>query len=209
MTFALSLAVVALAASASAMPSPPGYSKPPTYSAPAQPPSYPSQSPAPSPAPAPVPAPAPAPIPKPPSYTVPGYTGVNCHDSAINAPTDETCYTYITEKTWNDGQTFSPERCISACEAETKYNADYLNGRATCRFVNTYMLYKNGVSQGQVCAMYTRAWDASFATNVGYSSGSDKFTIATSWSYSNDKDAGDAKSVSFTVFCMGERGYSC
>lgn len=44
--------------------------------------------------------------------------------------------------------------------------------------------------------MYTRAWDVSFATNVGYTSGSDKYTISTSWSYANKLDVGDGKNVS-------------
>lgn len=140
--------------------------------------------------------PFPYPQPTPPNYSVPGYTGSDLHNGAILAPTDPSCYTFITEKTWNDGQPFSPQRCVDACEAETKFNQEYLNSRATCRFVNTYILFKNGVPQSQVCAMYTHAWGVEYATNTGYTSGKDKFTIGESWSYGNASDPGDEKSVS-------------
>lgn len=188
MTYALSLAVAALAASASALPN-----KPPTYPGPAKPSSTPA------------PGPTQYPVPKPPaSYNIPGYTGVSCGSKAINAPNTPSCYTYIGEQTWNDG-TYNPQRCIDACEATTSYNAEHLSGRATCRFVNTYVLLKNGLSQGQVCAMYTRSWDASYSTNVGYTDGSDKFTISMGWTYSNNADAGNSNSVSHGFAYRGRR----
>lgn len=53
---------------------------------------------------------------------------------------------------------------------------------------------QNGKSEGQICSMYTRSWDNSFATNTGYSSGKDTYTITSSYSYSNDADPGDEDS---------------
>ncbi|RMZ75472.1 hypothetical protein DV738_g5463, partial [Chaetothyriales sp. CBS 135597] len=119
-----------------------------------------------------------------------GYTGTFVDNAAINAPTD--CNSYIQYELWNDGQPFDLGRCAAACAAVTQFNADHLCNRATCRFFDTYILLKNGVPQGQVCAMYTRSWDSSYADNYGYHStdGSDEYTIEWSYIFHNTSDPG-------------------
>ncbi|RMD43044.1 hypothetical protein DV735_g2090, partial [Chaetothyriales sp. CBS 134920] len=121
---------------------------------------------------------------------LPGYTGTFVSNAAINAPTG--CNSYIQYELWNDGRPFDPSRCAAACAAVTQFNADHLCSRATCRFFDTYILLKNGVPQGQVCAMYTRSWGSVYANNYGYYStdGSNHYTIEWSYTFSNTTDPG-------------------
>ena len=121
---------------------------------------------------------------------LPGYDVTPLGDATINA--DTSCNSYITYKSWNDGSPFDPARCAAACEAESQYNIDHLCSRSICRFFNTYILVKNGVAQGQICALYTRSWDSSYATNYGEHStdGADEYTRTSSYTYSNHTDPG-------------------
>ncbi|KAJ9629704.1 hypothetical protein H2203_002085 [Taxawa tesnikishii (nom. ined.)] len=104
--------------------------------------------------------------------TIKGYTGPTfLNQAAINAPLD--CNgddTYLGYKFFNDGPDGSSPKL--------------------CRFINTYILQKNGVGQGQYCSMYTQAWNSTYATNTGQYRGSDKYTISYSFSYYNSTDAG-------------------
>ena len=47
---------------------------------------------------------------------------------------------------------------------------------------------RNAVAQ--VCALYNETWNATYATNTGYTSGSDVYTIALSVTGSNSTDPG-------------------
>lgn len=61
----------------------------------------------------------------------------------------------------------------------------------TCQFYNTYILERNGVPQGQYCAMYNETWNATYATNVGqYDSKGNHYTISYSYTASNASSAG-------------------
>jgi hypothetical protein len=82
-------------------------------------------------------------------------------------------------KLFNDGQPFEPARCAAACEAETKWNVEHLNSRMLCKFFNTYVLMRNGEMQGQY--------------NNGQWRGTDHYSIASSFSYSNTTDPGKPK----------------
>ncbi|KAF2737647.1 hypothetical protein EJ04DRAFT_487589 [Polyplosphaeria fusca] len=122
---------------------------------------------------------------------VPGYKGTFAYDKAIQAPSD--CNgrdTYITQKYFGDGKPFDAARCAAACEAETQFNIDHLNSRSICRFFNTYIMYKNGQSQGQYCALYNTTWDGSYATNDGQWRGNDHWTVGYSQFFSNNADPG-------------------
>lgn len=80
-------------------------------------------------------------------------------------------------KIFSDSAPFCAARCAAACEEETQYNIDFLNARSICRFFVTYIGFKNGVPQGQYCALYTQAWTPEYATNEGYFDGADQYTI--------------------------------
>ncbi|KAJ4994488.1 hypothetical protein SVAN01_00317 [Stagonosporopsis vannaccii] len=113
------------------------------------------------------------------NLNVDGYSSVDLGNAAINAPYDK-CESYI-------GHT------VKDCEETTRYNQQ-TGGRGICRYVNTYVLVKNGKPDGQVCAMYTRSWGKEYAVNTGYHTQDSEYTIRSSLSYSNDKDPGDDKS---------------
>lgn len=113
---------------------------------------------------------------------------------AINAPYD--CngdQTYLGFKFWNDGLPFDVERCASACTAQSNYNEanppEY-GAPMTCQFFNTYLLVKNGITQGQTCAMYNQTWSDSYAVNSGYYYEEDVYSIAYSYTFSNTTDPG-------------------
>ncbi|KAH0000501.1 hypothetical protein KCU78_g15344, partial [Aureobasidium melanogenum] len=62
-----------------------------------------------------------------------------------------------------------------------------------CSFFNTYILYKNGQSLGQYCAMYDQTWSSSYAKNTGYYYGSDHYTIGFSYTFSNSTNGGQPR----------------
>lgn len=86
------------------------------------------------------------------SLDVPGYTRQSFGNSALNAPITNNCYTYIGHTLYNDGQGFDPARCVRDCEETTRFNRERLNGRAVCRFVNTYILEKVSHSEILLCS---------------------------------------------------------
>ncbi|KAF2626207.1 hypothetical protein BU25DRAFT_472483 [Macroventuria anomochaeta] len=112
------------------------------------------------------------------NLNVGGYFRVDLGNAALDTP-DDKGKSYI-------GHT------VTDCEETTRYN-QRTGGRGICRFVNTYVLVENGKPDGQVCAMYTRAWGKEFAVNTGYHTLDAEYTIRSSYSYSNDKDPGSDK----------------
>lgn len=123
-------------------------------------------------------------------YTGPTYLG----NAAINAPLD--CAggdTFLGSQMFTSGP-FDASLCATACQAQSAYNIAHppSNGAPqTCQFFNTYLLLKNGVSTGQVCALYSMAWDASkYGTNTGQYRGSDRYTIAYSYTFVDSTNPG-------------------
>ncbi|KAK6520670.1 hypothetical protein TWF506_000919 [Arthrobotrys conoides] len=79
-----------------------------------------------------------------------------------------------------------PSICAIACEKKTAYNSRHPNSEQTyraCNFFNFYHLYKNGEGYRTICSFYLIPFDSSYATNHGYSSHGDTYTIAESYGY--------------------------
>lgn len=119
---------------------------------------------------------------------------INCPKGAgscaINAPGSA----YITFKTFDDGK-YDPANCAKLCQAQTAYNKAHPAQGATtykaCNYFNAYVLLKNGVPQGTYCSLYTKPFDATYASNGGQTRGSDVYTIAESFGFTlNPQDAG-------------------
>jgi hypothetical protein len=119
-----------------------------------------------------------------PSFQVPGFNGTSTGTATVNAPNE--CGSYITFKSHQG--TYDPNLCAADCAAE-RLNTDPFNGQ-TCRFFTSYQLVKNGQVQAQICALYTRTWDSSYAVNTGYFNGDDVYTIANALSYTYEADIG-------------------
>lgn len=103
--------------------------------------------------------------------SVPGYAPVqSLGAAAINAERDcNGVDTYMGYKLFTNTP-FDVKLCAAACDAETAYNVAHppSSGKPRkCNFWNTYLLDRNGESQGQYCSMYTEQHANSFATNVG------------------------------------------
>lgn len=98
--------------------------------------------------------------------TIDGYSGVYLGNAAINAPLDNNNEdTYLGVRVLTRSY-FDPALCKAACEA---YNDDTLahsDNPKTCQFFTTYIAALNGRPEGQVCALYHKGWDKSYATNV-------------------------------------------
>ncbi|KAF9870866.1 hypothetical protein CkaCkLH20_11538 [Colletotrichum karsti] len=120
-----------------------------------------------------------------PEYPVAGYTSTFTDAATINAPS--TCNSYITYKAHTDGA-YDPSLCAADC-ASQKQETNPFNG-LTCHFFTSYLLLKNGVTQAQICALYSRTWDKTYATNTGYTSGSDIYSIQYAYAYSYTNDPG-------------------
>ena len=126
-------------------------------------------------------------------YNGPTYLG----NAAINALSDcNGANTYMGYKLFQN-QAFDVSLCAAACSAQTVYNLAHppTDGSKpmTCQFFNTYILLRNNQNVGQYCSLYNETWPASTATNVGQYRGSDKYTIAYSYAFSNATDAGVCK----------------
>ena len=86
-------------------------------------------------------------------YTGPTYLG----NAAINAPLycagDDT---FMGSTMWSD-KPFDAGLCAAACSAQSDYNLAHPPAAPakpkTCQYFNTYLLLKNGVTEGQYCAM--------------------------------------------------------
>ncbi|KAF7942835.1 uncharacterized protein EAE97_006289 [Botrytis byssoidea] len=128
---------------------------------------------------------------------IPGYGNAQyLGNAAINAPYDsQGCNTYMGSTIFSTGP-FDASLCAAYCSAQSKYNLDHPPSDGspvkTCQFFNTYLLYVNDLShtQGQYCAIYSEAWDSSYATNVGQYRGSDHYLIGLSYTYTNETNPG-------------------
>jgi hypothetical protein len=122
-----------------------------------------------------------------------GYKQVELKNSAINSPLD--CNkqgSYMGYKLFVQ-PAFDAKLCATACKETNKWALEHppAEGKPQlCRYFNTYILLKNGVSQGQYCSMYTQEWDASFATNDGQYRGDDHYTIQYSFGFTDESDDG-------------------
>ena len=125
-------------------------------------------------------------------YNSPTYFG----NVAVDAPVD--CNgesTALGSKIFTGG-VFDARLCAAACDAQSATNVRV--GNATCKFFNTYLLERNGVAVGQYCALYSQTWSSTYATYNGAQSGSDKYTVAYSYGFSNSADAGVCKPATTT-----------
>ncbi|KAH7014187.1 uncharacterized protein B0I36DRAFT_355439 [Microdochium trichocladiopsis] len=127
-----------------------------------------------------------------------GYDGPTpLGNAAIQAPLDCSGYdTYLGVKIFQTG-VFDANLCATACTAQSDYNRRHppANGGyvKTCQFFSTYMLLKNGIAQHQECALYTMAWDPSYAKNKGQWRGNDHYTINQSYSFVNQTNHGTSR----------------
>ena len=82
---------------------------------------------------------------------------------------------------------YDPSQCGAACEATTQFDHDHIvhadGTYDACNYFNAYLLSKNNVPQGMYCAMYKQAWDKSYSTNVGFTSGGDRYSVSESYGY--------------------------
>ncbi|KAK6503551.1 hypothetical protein TWF481_008565 [Arthrobotrys musiformis] len=87
-----------------------------------------------------------------------------------------------------------PSTCAIACEQKTAYNSRHPSIQGTyraCNFFNFYHLYKNGEGYRTICSFYLIQFNSSYATNHGYSSNGDTYTIAESYGYTRVVQQGD------------------
>ena len=100
-----------------------------------------------------------------------GYSAsISLDKVAINAPLNcNGADTYMGSKMWNDPDNiFLEDRCAAACSAQSAYNLKHPPSRGSpklCQFYNTYVLSKNGVSQGQYWSVKTRPLYCSLLTH--------------------------------------------
>lgn len=80
--------------------------------------------------------------------------------------------------------TFDIGLCATACSEQNEW-AQGRKGMRPCTFFDTYILYRNQAPVGQYCAMYDETWSAQYATNFEYYSGTDHYTIGSSYTSSN------------------------
>lgn len=111
-------------------------------------------------------------------YSTPRYYG----KSAISAPSDCNGDAGAITTVPIQAQTFDIDLCAAACDAQAASATPY--GRV-CRFFDTYILYKDGKSLGQMCALYDQVYDSSYATNKGYSASGSTYTIGFSYTSYN------------------------
>jgi hypothetical protein len=115
---------------------------------------------------------------------------------AIDAPktncNNET--TFLGYRLFNDGAPFDVNRCAAVCSETSSYNivhnANSSVAPQLCKFFDTYLIFRNWVSQGQYCALYSQYYDPSvYATNGGSTDAKGNvFTIASSVFFSNATD---------------------
>ncbi|KAH0016648.1 hypothetical protein KCU78_g7787, partial [Aureobasidium melanogenum] len=132
--------------------------------------------------------------------------------AAINAPLNcNGSDTYMGSKLFNSGP-FDESLCAAACTAQSAYNLKHppaSGSPKTCQFYNTYVLLKDGASQGQYCALYTQAWDGSYATNVGQWRGTAHYTIQQSVAAANATNSGQGSCPSDIPYMLANGGAFC
>ncbi|THY96115.1 hypothetical protein D6C95_05245 [Aureobasidium pullulans] len=124
----------------------------------------------------------------------PGYDQpIDLGDATINAPLDCSGHdTFMQSKFFTSGP-FDANLCAAACSAQNVYNLAHppAEGKPkTCQFFTTYLLYKDGVAQGQTCSLYTMAWNSTYNTNKGYYYGQSHYTVGYSFAFSNTTNSG-------------------
>lgn len=105
--------------------------------------------------------------------------------ATINAPLDNGYDTYNGMRLFNDNP-YDPALCAAACQAQTDYDKAHPDSEGKykpCNFFTSYILTKNEVPLGTYCALYTRTWDSSYATNTGYYYGDDEYKVINAASY--------------------------
>ncbi|CAD0088339.1 unnamed protein product [Aureobasidium mustum] len=127
-----------------------------------------------------------------------GYNaGVYLGKATINAPLDCTGDNSFLQPQVVGNGVFDANLCAVACNQQASYARQHPPADGSfnkmCSFFNTYILYKNGTSLGQYCAMYDQTWSSSYAKNTGYYSGSDHYTIDFSYTFSNSTDGGQPR----------------
>jgi hypothetical protein len=115
------------------------------------------------------------------------------NDTAIDAPLDCNMQeSYVGYQLFTQGA-FDAKLCAIACQEINNYALAHSPATASprlCRYFNTYILLKNGVSQGQYCSMYSQHWNSSYATNKGRYRGSDHYTIQYSFAFADNSEDG-------------------
>ncbi|KAK8138878.1 hypothetical protein PG984_002258 [Apiospora sp. TS-2023a] len=102
---------------------------------------------------------------------VPGYSPwIPLNLGAINAPKCGSADIYLGVRIFRD---FNTTLCTEAC-----------NGVSSCQFINSYNLFEDGIWVVQFCALYTRSWDAKYATNLGQYRDNCLYTIRDSYTSS-------------------------
>ncbi|KAG9604408.1 hypothetical protein KCU86_g583, partial [Aureobasidium melanogenum] len=162
-----------------------------------------------------------------------GYqAGTPFGDFAINAPYDAQGYnTFMGARIFTS--TWEVASCAAYCDSQTAYNKATAPTDGTpykvCNFFNTYVLTEylaNGsvVPQGQYCALYTEAWNSTYAVNGGQWWGEDQYVVSYSFGYPKlnpgiDPSIGDPvgaeyqavadiKWASLQPFCSSYLGYT-
>ncbi|PNS13783.1 hypothetical protein CAC42_3276 [Sphaceloma murrayae] len=124
-------------------------------------------------------------------YQMPVFLGT----SAINAPAS--CPgkpSRLVQSNAFQASAFDVKLCSTACSEQKAWARTQPNMRQ-CNYFNTYLLYKNNKPLAQYCAMYDEMWTGTYAKNTGYSAGSDKYTIAfsyTSWNVTDQRNGVEA-----------------
>ncbi|EOD50534.1 putative carbohydrate-binding -like protein [Neofusicoccum parvum UCRNP2] len=119
---------------------------------------------------------------------------LNLNNAAMQAPLRDCggTWTYMGYKLFQSGP-FDVNLCAAACDAQTAYNIAHPPSSGytpLCAAFDTYQLTMTNNTgsyvQGQMCTMYTSAWDAKYATNtVAYNDGiGAKYTYSMSFFYS-------------------------
>nr|POF15324.1 hypothetical protein CFP56_42213 [Quercus suber] len=149
---------------------------------------------------------------------------LSLNTSAMNAPLRDCAdtWTYMGYKLFQSGP-FNPLLCSAACDSQTAYNLANppSTGKAPkCAAFGTYILTmtnKTGsYQQGQMCTLYTSAWDKQYAVNnVAYDDSiGAKYTYSYSFFYSKPDIQPICKSdISYLIssgsdFCTSFNSYS-
>lgn len=114
----------------------------------------------------------------------------------MNAPLRDCAgtWTYLGYKLFTSGP-FDPTLCSAACDAQTAYNAanpPASQDPVACAGFGTYVLTKTNSTgsypQGQMCTLYTGAWQAQYAVNtVSYDDSiGAKYTYSLSFYYAKN-----------------------
>lgn len=141
------------------------------------------------------------------NYTTPIALG----DASIRAPLDcKDQDTYLGQQFFTKGP-MQPSRCADACTEQREWDVKYADGKKPCRFFNTYTLIKVtkgdpakgspsvSTPAGQVCALYTETWPATYATDKGQWRDNTLFVITDSWAASNADDPSSGECPHHTI----------